>query len=155
VRRKQSGLEDRINNAMHQHNLLEQRLHCLKNLPGAHKKPLSKAEREFKSELGNQFYARSNYFNKTMQISERHFLFWPIHYRFMCRTLISFLWSYPFLLPLSHNSTCSILKSIHFCLLVVVTSVAITLQTFLYCLIILQTILQELDWMLCVLPLIP
>ncbi|XP_024462223.1 nuclear pore complex protein NUP88 isoform X2 [Populus trichocarpa] len=51
VRRKQSGLEDRINNAMHQHNLLEQRLHCLKNLPGAHKKPLSKAEREFKSEL--------------------------------------------------------------------------------------------------------
>ncbi|XP_061985965.1 nuclear pore complex protein NUP88-like isoform X2 [Populus nigra] len=51
VRKKQSGLEDRINNAMHQHNLLEQRLHCLKNLPGAHKKPLSKAEREFKSEL--------------------------------------------------------------------------------------------------------
>jgi len=40
----------------------------------------------------------------------------------MCRTLISFLWSNPFLLPLSHNSTCSILKSIHFCLLVVVTS---------------------------------
>jgi predicted nuclease with TOPRIM domain len=57
VRKKQSGLEDRMNNAMHQHNLLEQRLHCLKNLPGAHKKPLSKAEREFKSELGNQFYA--------------------------------------------------------------------------------------------------
>ncbi|KAH8501416.1 hypothetical protein H0E87_016282 [Populus deltoides] len=51
VRKKQSGLEDRMNNAMHQHNLLEQRLHCLKNLPGAHKKPLSKAEREFKSEL--------------------------------------------------------------------------------------------------------
>nr|XP_034923775.1 nuclear pore complex protein NUP88-like isoform X2 [Populus alba] len=51
LRKKQSGLEDRMKNAMHQHNLLEQRLHCLKNLPGAHKKPLSKAEREFKSEL--------------------------------------------------------------------------------------------------------
>ncbi|KAG6763764.1 hypothetical protein POTOM_031203 [Populus tomentosa] len=104
VRKKQSGLEDRMNNAMHQHNLLEQRLHCLKNLPGAHKKPLSKAEREFKSELDNQFYAHSNYFNETMQISERRFLFWPIHYRFMCRTLISFPWSNPFHLPLSHNN---------------------------------------------------
>ncbi|KAF9676925.1 hypothetical protein SADUNF_Sadunf08G0054000 [Salix dunnii] len=41
VRKKQSGF---------QHNLLERRLHCLKNLAGAHKKPLSKAEREFKSE---------------------------------------------------------------------------------------------------------
>ncbi|KAJ6317782.1 hypothetical protein OIU76_013341 [Salix suchowensis] len=50
VRKKQSGLEDRINHAMLQHNLLEQRLHCLKNLAGAHKKPLSKAEREFKSD---------------------------------------------------------------------------------------------------------
>jgi hypothetical protein len=66
---KQSGLVNRTNHAMHRHNLLEQRLHCLRNLPGAHKKPLSKAEREFKSELGNQFYAYSNYFNEIMQIS--------------------------------------------------------------------------------------
>uniref|UniRef100_A0A6M2EPA1 Nucleoporin Nup88 n=1 Tax=Populus davidiana TaxID=266767 RepID=A0A6M2EPA1_9ROSI len=48
---KQSGLVNRINHAMQRHNLLEQRLHCLRNLPGVHKKPLSKAEREFKSEL--------------------------------------------------------------------------------------------------------
>ncbi|KAI5574801.1 hypothetical protein BDE02_10G169100 [Populus trichocarpa] len=48
---KQSGLVNRTNHAMHRHNLLEQRLHCLRNLPGAHKKPLSRAEREFKSEL--------------------------------------------------------------------------------------------------------
>ncbi|KAJ6772633.1 NUCLEOPORIN NUP84-RELATED [Salix koriyanagi] len=51
VVKKQSGLENRVNHAMHRHNLLEQRLHCLRNLPGVHKKPLSKAEREFKSEL--------------------------------------------------------------------------------------------------------
>ena len=68
VMKKQSGLENRVNHAMHRHNLLEQRLHCLRNLPGVHKKPLSKAEREFKSELGNQFYAHSNYFNEIMQI---------------------------------------------------------------------------------------
>ncbi|KAJ6432524.1 hypothetical protein OIU84_019709 [Salix udensis] len=52
VVKKQSGLENRVNHAMHRHNLLEQRLHCLRNLPGVHKKPLSKAERELKSELG-------------------------------------------------------------------------------------------------------
>ncbi|CAK7325851.1 unnamed protein product [Dovyalis caffra] len=49
--KQQSGLEERINRAMQRHNLLEQRLHSLRNLPGADKKPLSKAEREFKSDL--------------------------------------------------------------------------------------------------------
>lgn len=51
---KQPSLEERIDRAIEMHNSLEQRLQCLRNLPGAHKKPLSRAEREFKSELGNQ-----------------------------------------------------------------------------------------------------
>ncbi|CAN1174810.1 Nuclear pore complex protein NUP88 [Linum perenne] len=51
VNEKQKGLEDRIEHAVHQHNLLEQRLQHLRNLPGVHKKPLSRAERKFKSEL--------------------------------------------------------------------------------------------------------
>ncbi|WCJ19851.1 nuclear pore complex protein-related [Euphorbia peplus] len=51
VEEKQPGLEDRIDHAIHSHNRLEQRLQRLRNLPGVHKKPLSKAEREFKSEL--------------------------------------------------------------------------------------------------------
>ncbi|XP_050209533.1 nuclear pore complex protein NUP88 [Mercurialis annua] len=51
VEEKQSGLDDRIDHAINVHNLLEERLQRLRNLPGAHKKPLSKAEREFKSEL--------------------------------------------------------------------------------------------------------
>ncbi|OAY38426.1 hypothetical protein MANES_10G013600v8 [Manihot esculenta] len=51
VEEKQSGLEERINHAIQVHNLLEKRLERLRNLPGAHKKPLSRAEREFKSEL--------------------------------------------------------------------------------------------------------
>lgn len=70
VEEKQSGLEDRIDRAIYQHNLLEQRLQCLRKLPCAHKKPLSKAEREFKSELGNQFHSKSNYFDEIMQISK-------------------------------------------------------------------------------------
>lgn len=102
VRKKQSGLEDRINHAMLQHNLLEQRLHCLKNLAGAHKKPLSKAEREFKSDTRNQFYARSN-FNEIMQISGRHSYKGPSITMSFAKKMIS-LCSNPFLLPLSHNS---------------------------------------------------
>ncbi|XP_021662781.2 nuclear pore complex protein NUP88 isoform X2 [Hevea brasiliensis] len=51
VEEKQSGLGERIDRAIQVHNLLEQRLERLRNLPGAHKKPLSRAEREFKSEL--------------------------------------------------------------------------------------------------------
>ncbi|CAN0909729.1 Nuclear pore complex protein NUP88 [Linum grandiflorum] len=51
VKEKQTGLKDRMEHAVHQHNLLEQRLQHLRNLPGVHKKPLSRAERKFKSEL--------------------------------------------------------------------------------------------------------
>ncbi|PON37550.1 Nucleoporin [Parasponia andersonii] len=51
VEEKQPNLEDRIVRAIQQHSFLEERLKCLRNLPGAHKKPLSRAEREFKSEL--------------------------------------------------------------------------------------------------------
>ncbi|EEF27949.1 conserved hypothetical protein [Ricinus communis] len=53
VEEKQLGLDDRIGHAINAHSLLEQRLQHLRNLPGAHKKPLSRAEREFKSELDN------------------------------------------------------------------------------------------------------
>lgn len=51
VEEKQSSLEDRIAHAIQQQSFLEERLKRLRNLPGAHKKPLSKAERQFKSEL--------------------------------------------------------------------------------------------------------
>ncbi|KAK9282957.1 hypothetical protein L1049_011182 [Liquidambar formosana] len=51
VEEKQSSLDDRIDRATQLHGLLEERLQRLRNLPGVHKKPLSKAEREFKSEL--------------------------------------------------------------------------------------------------------
>lgn len=51
---KQSELDKRIDCALQWHNDLEERLQRLRNLPGSHKKPLSRAEREFKSELGKQ-----------------------------------------------------------------------------------------------------
>ncbi|KAJ9683810.1 hypothetical protein PVL29_016350 [Vitis rotundifolia] len=51
VKEKQPTLEERIHHANQMHNFLEERLQSLRNLPGAHKKPLSRAEREFKSEL--------------------------------------------------------------------------------------------------------
>ncbi|KAM7494798.1 hypothetical protein LguiB_029407 [Lonicera macranthoides] len=51
VEEKQENLEGRIDRAVQLHGLLEERLQSLRNLPGAHKKPLSKAEREFKTEL--------------------------------------------------------------------------------------------------------
>lgn len=52
VEEKQENLDDRIARATHVHSLLEERLQRLRNLPGVRKKPLSKEEREFKSELG-------------------------------------------------------------------------------------------------------
>lgn len=55
VEKNQTILEERIDRAVQQHNFLEQRLQRLRNMPGAHKKPLSRAERNFKSELGNYF----------------------------------------------------------------------------------------------------
>ncbi|GLT31465.1 hypothetical protein SLA2020_061980 [Shorea laevis] len=51
VEAKQSILEERIDHAIQRHNSLEQRLQHLRNLPGVHRKPLSRAEQEFKSEL--------------------------------------------------------------------------------------------------------
>lgn len=51
VEEKQPTLEERIHHANQMHSFLEERLQSLRNLPGAHKKPLSRAEREFKSEL--------------------------------------------------------------------------------------------------------
>lgn len=70
--------------------------------PGLIKKPLSKAEREFKSDTRNQFYARSN-FNEIMQISGRHSYKGPSITMSFAKKMIS-LCSNPFLLPLSHNS---------------------------------------------------
>ncbi|KAI5670503.1 hypothetical protein M9H77_10867 [Catharanthus roseus] len=51
VEEKQEKIEGQIANAVQFHNVLEERLVKLRNLPGTHKKPLSKAEREFKSEI--------------------------------------------------------------------------------------------------------
>ena len=53
VEEKESILQKRIEHATQMHNSLEERLQRLRNLPCAHKKPLSRAERQFKSELGN------------------------------------------------------------------------------------------------------
>lgn len=53
VEDKECILQKRIDRAIQMHNSLEERLQHLRNLPGAHKKPLSRAERQFKSELGN------------------------------------------------------------------------------------------------------
>ena len=52
VEKNQTLLEKRIEKAIQRHDSLEQRLHRLRSLPGTHKKPLTRAEREFKSELG-------------------------------------------------------------------------------------------------------
>ncbi|KAI9073491.1 hypothetical protein K1719_044530 [Acacia pycnantha] len=51
VAEKQPVLEKRINRAVQMHSSLKERLQQLRNLPGVHKKPLSKAEQQFKSEL--------------------------------------------------------------------------------------------------------
>ncbi|KAL0736517.1 hypothetical protein Bca4012_012727 [Brassica carinata] len=51
LEKNQSLLEKRIEKAIQRHDSLEQRLQRLRSLPGTHKKPLTRAEREFKSEL--------------------------------------------------------------------------------------------------------
>ncbi|CAK8566502.1 unnamed protein product [Lathyrus sativus] len=51
VEDKECILQKRVDRAIQMHNSLEERLQRLRNLPGAHKKPLSRAERQFKSEL--------------------------------------------------------------------------------------------------------
>lgn len=57
IEEKQPKLYDRIGHAVQTQSLLEQRLQNLRNLPGAHKKPLSRAERDFKLELGKTVYS--------------------------------------------------------------------------------------------------
>lgn len=57
VEEKYSDLEDRINDAVQLQNHLEERLKRLRSLPGVHKKPLSRAERDFKSQLGNDSFS--------------------------------------------------------------------------------------------------
>ncbi|VVB13360.1 unnamed protein product [Arabis nemorensis] len=51
LEKNQSSLEKRIDKAIQRHDSLEQRLQRLRTLPGTYKKPLTRAEREFKSEL--------------------------------------------------------------------------------------------------------
>ncbi|KAL0874836.1 hypothetical protein Bca101_024541 [Brassica carinata] len=51
VEKNQSSLEKRIERAIQRLDSLEQRLQRLRSLPGTHKKPLTRAERDFKSEL--------------------------------------------------------------------------------------------------------
>ncbi|KAL2558228.1 Nuclear pore complex protein [Forsythia ovata] len=51
VEKKQEKVESCIERAVQLHNSLEERLHNLKSLLVLHKKPLSKAEQDFKSEL--------------------------------------------------------------------------------------------------------
>ncbi|KAL2541732.1 Nuclear pore complex protein [Abeliophyllum distichum] len=51
VEKKQEKVESRIERAVQLHNSIEERLHNLKSLSVLHKKPLSKAEQDFKSEL--------------------------------------------------------------------------------------------------------
>ncbi|XP_028803776.1 nuclear pore complex protein NUP88 [Neltuma alba] len=51
VAEKQPLLEKRIDRAVQMHSSLEERLQQLRKLPGAHNKPLSRAEQQFKSEL--------------------------------------------------------------------------------------------------------
>ncbi|WMV37077.1 hypothetical protein MTR67_030462 [Solanum verrucosum] len=51
VERKQENIEDRVEHAVQFHGELEECLQSLRHLPAAHKRSLSKAEREFKSEL--------------------------------------------------------------------------------------------------------
>ncbi|CAN4116254.1 unnamed protein product [Withania somnifera] len=51
VERKQEKIEDRVERAVRFDSELKERLRTLRHLPAAHKRSLSKAEREFKSEL--------------------------------------------------------------------------------------------------------
>ncbi|XP_043723661.1 nuclear pore complex protein NUP88 [Telopea speciosissima] len=51
VEEKQPRFDDRINHAVQVHEHLEEHLQGLRDLPGVRRKPLSRAERQFKSEL--------------------------------------------------------------------------------------------------------
>ena len=77
VEDKQLMLEERIDRATQLHNILDQRLQRLRNLPGAHKRPLSRAEREFKSELGNEFLSIVNALMKFFERNGCDYLTFP------------------------------------------------------------------------------
>lgn len=49
---KETSINDRISRASHMYEFIEQRLQSFKKLPGSNKKPLSKAELDFQSQLG-------------------------------------------------------------------------------------------------------
>ncbi|XP_074308149.1 nuclear pore complex protein NUP88 [Silene latifolia] len=51
--KKQPQVADRMRRVIERHESLEQRLLQLRRLPGIHKKPLTKAEREFRADLDN------------------------------------------------------------------------------------------------------
>lgn len=52
VETKEESIHERIDHACGSHTELERRLNKLKNLPLANKKPLSKAEKDFRAQLG-------------------------------------------------------------------------------------------------------
>lgn len=52
VEKKQSGLDERMDDIIHKQKLVDQRMRRLCNLPAAHNKPLSRAERDLKAQLG-------------------------------------------------------------------------------------------------------
>ncbi|KAH7675169.1 nuclear pore complex protein Nup88 protein [Dioscorea alata] len=51
LERKEASINDRISRASHMYEFIEQRLQSFKKLPGSNKKPLSKAELDFQSQL--------------------------------------------------------------------------------------------------------
>ncbi|KAJ8439416.1 hypothetical protein Cgig2_001756 [Carnegiea gigantea] len=66
---RQPKLDDRIRRAIEHHESLEDRLHKLRRLPGIHKKPLTRAEREFKAELGTFLVHSFGYIASLEQLS--------------------------------------------------------------------------------------
>lgn len=74
---KEAILKKRLDRAIQMHNSLEERLQQLRNMPCAHKKPLSRAERQFKSELGNGCSIPYLYYLSVNEIFE--YLFSKIH----------------------------------------------------------------------------
>lgn len=75
LEKNQSSLEKRIDKAIQRHDSLEQRLQRLRTLPGTHKKPLTRAEREFKLELGKSIISHKSYPQKIDRNSFHHLVF--------------------------------------------------------------------------------
>ncbi|KAK9061046.1 hypothetical protein SSX86_018226 [Deinandra increscens subsp. villosa] len=75
VEEKQEKLENRIDHAIQTHRLLEEQLLNLRKLSGIHKKPLSKAEREFKMEFGIAKVPRKEEVDKKIFMTDHTLLF--------------------------------------------------------------------------------